>query len=823
MQVSDIPLSPENAKVGLDIRVVGNDAGEKLSILAGSLSRLDRNAPDYGELTYNDFNTFYLQAASSTSGGSSGSPVLNIDGHAVGLQAGGHTKAATDFFFPLDRVKRVLGLIQKGHTVTRGTIQVHFTHRPFDQVRRLGLRDSVEKKIRLYDPKEIGMLVAETVLPKGPGSFFLQESDILVSINNQIVTKFVPLEDYLDSNVGKTIQFTIERGGEELTFDIIVQDLHSITPDRYLQIGGGTLNNVSYQLSRQFCLPAQGVFVSDPAGMFRLDGTADSGWIIDTVDCQPTHNLDEFISVFQTIPDYSRVSITYYSIGDVHTKHITIVSVDRHWYPFRLAVRNDTTGLWDFTDLGPPIPRKPIQPSNATFPELDSSLGVSRSLLNSFVKVTMTIPCRIDGYPKSRKVGAGLVVNVSMGLVLVSKHVVPFSIGDVLLTFADSIVIPGTVIFSHPTHNIAIVSYNPKHIGTTPVHAAPISNQPLVQGHKVTLVAYNLNQRPVCIETTVTDIAIANIPQNSIPRFRAVNFNAITLDTPVAQQCYSGVLADKKGHVQGLWLSFLGDCNQNGQHNQYFLGLDIRHIMDTIVNKLSKGLSIQQLCLRGLAAEFETFQISHARALGLSDARVSMIEKANPSKRQLLIVKRTEAGSATAKVLHDLDIVLTVNGQTVTDISDVDVHGNWDAMVPITVLRDKREVSLMVPTVPMDSYSTKHIVIWAGAVLQEPHKAVLQQSKTVPSRIYISGRSKGSPSYGSGLAATQWITHVNGVATNTLQQFLEVVRDIPDNTFCRVKTLSFDNVPSMVSVKVGLHYWPTTELVLVDGVWKTKT
>lgn len=47
--------------------------------------------------------------------------------------------------------------------------------------------------------------------------------------------------------------------------------IYTSTPDRYVEIGGSKLNEVSYQLARAYCIPCKGVYVAEPSGSkFRL-------------------------------------------------------------------------------------------------------------------------------------------------------------------------------------------------------------------------------------------------------------------------------------------------------------------------------------------------------------------------------------------------------------------------------------------------------------------------------------------------------------------------------------------------------------------------
>lgn len=64
-----------------------------------------------------------------------------------------------------------------------------------------------------------------------------------------------------------------------------------------------------------------------------------------------------------------------------------------------------------------------------------------------------------------------------------------------------------------------------------------------------------------------------------------------------------------------------------------------------------------------------------------------------------------------------------------------------------------------------------------------------------------------------GLVPTMWITHINAKKVVTLDDLIAAVKDAQDNTYVRVRCLSFDNVPIMLSVKMVNHYFPLVDMV----------
>ena len=807
MPVTALKLQPESAKVGVEVRVVGNDAGEKLSILSGVISRLDRNAPEYGE-GYSDFNTNYIQAAAAATGGSSGSPVVNLDGNAVALQAGGRVDgAATDYFLPLDRPLRALQCLQQSQPITRGTIQTQWVLKPFDECRRLGLTPNWESAVRKAQPNENTMLVAEIVLPEGPGDAKLQEGDVLIKVNGQLLTSFVKLDSILDSSVGKSVHLLIQRGGEDTEVTLSVGDLHAITPDRFVMVAGGSFHNLSYQQARLYAIAVKGLYVCEAAGSFKMENTL-SGWIIDSVDQKPTPDLDTFIKVMQDIADRSRVVISYRHIRDLHTRATSIIHIDRHWHTkMRLATRNDETGLWDFQTLGKALPAEQPVKRTADFIQLDGvNHPAAAQIVRSFVKVSCNMPVKIDGYPQARKTGFGLVVDASKGLVLVSRAIVPYDLCDITITVADSIQTEGKVVFMHPLANYTIIKYDPSLIDA-PVQSARLSTETIKQGADTIFVGFNQNLRVVVAKTTVTDITTVGIPANAAaPRYRAINLDAITVDTGLSAQCSSGVLIGSDGVVQALWLSYLGERTASSHKDvEYHLGL----ATPTIIPVVSQIQSGGQPQLRIINIESYVVQMSQARIMGISEEWIRKVAQANPARHQLFLVRKIDCapanGPADKQSLQEGDIILTLNDQLITRVSEFDIMYDKESLDAL-VVRGGKEVRLTVPTVPTEHLETSRAVVFCGAVLQKPHHAVRQQISKLHSEIYVSARSRGSPAYQYGLAPTNFITHVNGVKTVDLDAFVREVSKIEDNTYFRLRAMTFDNVPWVVTMKKNDHY-----------------
>jgi S1-C subfamily serine protease len=805
-----LPLYPEGAKIGTEVRVVGNDAGEQLSILAGTLARLDREAPDYGVGKYNDFNTFYLQAASGTSGGSSGSPVLDIRGRVVALNAGGANGAQSSFYLPLGRVQRALKLLQQGQPVSRGTLQTVFAYTPYDELVRLGLRPATEEVARRAHPELTGMLVVDEVLPGSASEGKLQPGDVLTHIDGQLITTFQPLEEIVDARVGRTIDVTVERGGEQIRQTLTVDDLHAITPAEYFEFGDAVLHTVSYQMSRHFNAPVRGVFVANPGYVLNAAGVP-RGAVITSMGGKPVANLDDFVAQVAGVADGARVALRYSTLDDPKGSETRVMTVDNTWFPAQRCRRDDATGLWPCEPLAMPAAPARLEPAKTSFPAGNDKLA--NALANSLVLVTFDMPFSVAGITERNYHGTGVIVDAERGLVVVDRNTVPVAPGDVRITFGGSIEIPGRVVYVHPLHNLSVVAFDPALLNGSELRAAHFDPRELLPGEAVTVVGLSGDSRLRSLATNVATVDDVQFPLSRTLQFRDANLEVATL--VVAPSDFDGVLVGRDGRVRALWSSFSTEGARDGV--QVNRGMPASVVLEAVEAARSAKP------LFSLETEFESIPIAAARKLGLPADWVPKFEARNPDHRQVLTVARVAAGSEAAQALQEGDLLLAVNGVTLNRFREVE-EATQSPRITLTVLRDGAEKTLEVATTPLHGEDIDRILLWSGAVIHAPHRAMAIQRAIPPQGVFVAYFSYGSPATRYGLYAGRRIVEVDGKPTPDLDAFIAAVQGRPDRSSLRLKTVTWNGSTGVTTLKLDQSHWPTCDIRRTPtGGWERRT
>ena len=802
----ELPLNPDAAGIGKEIRVIGNDAGEQLSILAGTIARLDRKAPEYGRGKYNDFNTFYLQAASGTSGGSSGSPVVNISGEVVALNAGANNSAASSFFLPLDRIERVLRELQKGSPVTRGTLQTTFRSEPYDELRRLGLTDESERIARESFPKQTGMLTVEQVIPGSLASELLAPGDILIRINGDLITQFVPLAAILDSQVGKEIEIQVERGGKRIDAKVRVDDLHAITPDEYVEFGDGILNQLSYQQARHYNRKPEGVYVANP-GYLLSRAAIPRGAVIIEMDGETIRTLDDFEAALAELADGQRALVRYVTMENPQNSVVRLLEIDRVWFPSKRCSRDDTLGVWPCRDLADG-PEREVQEQGET--RLTKYRDpIVRAIAPSLVVVTFDLPYTLSGVAERHYYGTGLIVDKERGYVLVDRNTVPIGIGDVSVTFAGSLEVKGKVEQLHPLHNYAIVSYDPDSIGDTPVQQARFNTKMLLPGDEVWVVGIKGDHQLLHQQSTVSSVEPLMLPLSRTLRFRDSNIEGISLVN--APNEVDGVLVNKRGEVLATWSSFAVQSGEDSAQLNRGIGSEVAK---QFVETVRSGKPFYSL-----EAEFVYAPLFAARKMGIDEDWVKRLEENNPVRRRALSVTRLVAGTPAARLLKNGDMVLAIDGEIVTSFRELE-HAVQKPEVMVTVWRNGDVKEIPVKTATLDGRGIDRAISWAGALIQDPHRAMAAQRGVSTNGVYIAYFSYGSPATRYGLWAGRRVVEVNETPTPDLEAFVDAVKDIGHRESVRLKTKTWNGTTEVITLKLDTQYWPAYEIRRTDDGWR---
>jgi len=334
-----------------------------------------------------------------------------------------------------------------------------------------------------------------------------------------------------------------------------------------------------------------------------------------------------------------------------------------------------------------------------------------------------------------------------------------------------------------------------------------------VEGQSVTVIGMDGEGEIKSRATQVVAVDPLDLPLSRTMQFRDSNLEVARLLNPPDE--FDGVLVDKSGAVQALWSSFpMEGGRETVQVNR---GVSIELIAE-MQDHVRTGRPLYTLDV-----EMNARSLSDARRLGLPDSWLRHLENKNPEARQVLGIARITGGASAGRVLRQGDLILAIEGAPVAVFRDVERAVADRPAVAVTLWRGREELTVQVSTTALTGRDFDRVVQWAGATLHAPHRAMSSQRGVVPEGVYVAMYASGSPATRYRLFPGRRIVEVDGQPTPDLDAFLKVVAGRPDRSSLRLRTVSWNNVPEVITLKLDRHYWPTSEIVRTATGWDRRT
>ncbi|MSQ01520.1 MAG: hypothetical protein EXR71_06460 [Myxococcales bacterium] len=800
-----LELDPAGVRIGQEIRVVGNNAGEKLSIHTGTIARLDREAPRYGRDSFNDFNTFYIQAAAGTTGGSSGSPVLDLRGKVVALNAGARKDSAASYYLPLDRVQRALELVQANLPVTRGTVQAVFGAVPWDELARLGLPPEEEAAARARRPTLAGLLGVKEVLPLGPGDGRLRVGDIVLTLDGRPVDAFVPLEEVLDERVGGTVLLGLQRADERVEVEVPVGDLHAITPSSYMEVGGGLVHTLSFQQARNANVPVRGVYVASAGYSLGQAGVPD-GARVDEVNGHPTPDLAHFRDAVLAISDEARVPVHFVTLTEPNRTQVVSWRMERTFFPAQTCTRDDTTGGWPCVGLPAPPAAPPPVPQAVSLPPAPP--GVAGKVAHALVWVEARLPFVLSGNAGDQYSGVGLVLDAERGLVVVDRDTVPQLLAEISV-IVGAVRVSAVPIYVHPEHNLVVIQFDPGQLTGSSLTSARLQATRVATGTAVWQVGLNGRLEYSWGETVVHGYRPLVLSPPSTPQYRDLNLDVLATAAPPLDR--GGVVVNRAGEVVAFLGSFHIGSGKSASASFYGLPSDI---LAEVARALAPGRRPPD---RSLGVAWSPLPLAVAVDRGLLAGEAAALVKAGALR--VLMATHVARSSAAYGVVKEGDLLLAVRGKPTSSWRTLELAVADVAVVNLTLFRAGQLLVVDVPTSPGRGALATRALYWAGAIVEDlPPELALQQG-IGGGGVYVSWRWFGTPADRYELAPTCRITAVDGRAIATLSDFEAAVAGRADRSTVRLSVLDLDDRARLLALRLDLAYWPSAVIERTETGW----